>query len=90
MHLNQDSSSDSFRAQSGPPFPTPDPLEIVDAQEHILAISKTLAAFGQSLDAAIDQASAVDSSHMDTDPNKMTRGVDSRHWHLKSHLAPTR
>jgi hypothetical protein len=90
MRLNQGSSNDSFRAQSGPSFLTPDPLEVVDAQEHLFAIAKTLAAFGQSLNAAIDQASAVDCSRMDIVPLEKAPGVDSQLWSLEFHLAATK
>jgi hypothetical protein len=89
MHSKLDSLSDSFRSQSAHSFLTADPLELPDVQEHILGISKTLAAFGQSLNAAIDQASERDCSHMDIDTIEMAPMGDSQHWLLESHLAPT-
>jgi starvation-inducible DNA-binding protein len=69
-------------------FLVPYPLGIADEQQHIFAISGTLAAFGQSAREAIDQATAngdADTADLFTE---ISRGVDQQLWLVESHTVP--
>jgi starvation-inducible DNA-binding protein len=69
-------------------FLVPYPLGIADEQQHVFAVSATLAAFGQSVREAIGQAATfgdVDTADLFTE---ISRGVDQQLWFVESHIAP--
>jgi starvation-inducible DNA-binding protein len=69
-------------------FLFPYALDIADETEHVFAISGALAAFGQSVREAIDQATTfgdVDTADLFTE---ISRGVDQQLWLVESHIAP--
>jgi starvation-inducible DNA-binding protein len=69
-------------------FLIPYPLDIADVQEHIFAVSGTLASFGQSLREATGQATAFDDADTADLFTEISRGVDQQLWLIESHFAP--
>jgi starvation-inducible DNA-binding protein len=69
-------------------FLIPYPLGIADEQQHIFAISGTLAAFGQSARDAIDQATAFGDADTADLFTEISRGIDHQLWFVESHVAP--
>lgn len=68
-------------------FLAPYALGVADEKKHILAVSTSLAAFGQSARLAIDEAAAsgdADTSDLFTE---VSRGIDHQLWFVESHLA---
>jgi starvation-inducible DNA-binding protein len=67
-------------------FLAPYALGIAGEKEHIIAVSTSLAAFGQSARLAIDEAAAsgdADTSDLFTE---VSRGIDHQLWFVESHL----
>lgn len=77
-----------FRVATERCFLDPYPLGIADdEQEHAFAVSGTLAAFGQSARAAIDQATTfgdVDTADLVAE---ISRGIDHQLWFVQSYIA---
>lgn len=68
-------------------FLVPYTLGIADQLQHVFAVSGSLAAFGQSVRAAIGEASAAgdpDTADLFTD---ISRGIDRQLWLVESHIA---
>ena len=69
-------------------FLVPYPLDIADEQQHIFAVSGTLAAFGQSA----REASSLAATFGDADTadlfTEISRGIDRQIWFVESHAAP--
>jgi starvation-inducible DNA-binding protein len=66
----------------------PYPLGIADEQQHVFAVSGTLAAFGQSIQEAIRQATAYGDANTADLFTQMSRGIDQQLWFVESHIAP--
>ena len=67
-------------------FLVPYPLGIADEQEHVFAVSRTLAAIGQSAREAIAATFGdADAAHLFTE---ISRGIDHQLWFVESHIAP--
>jgi starvation-inducible DNA-binding protein len=69
-------------------FLVPYPLGIADEQEHVFAISGTLAVFGQSAREAIDQATTFGDADTADLFTEISRGIDHQLWFVESHIAP--
>jgi starvation-inducible DNA-binding protein len=69
-------------------FLVPYPLAIADEQEHVFAVSGTLAAFGQSAREAIDQAATFGDADTADLFTEISRGIDHQLWFVESHIAP--
>jgi starvation-inducible DNA-binding protein len=69
-------------------FLVPYPLDIAAVQEHVFAVSGTLAAFGQSAREAINLASTFGDADTADVFTEISRGVDQQLWFVESHLAP--
>jgi starvation-inducible DNA-binding protein len=69
-------------------FLIPYTVGIADEQQHIFAVSGTLAAFGQSVREASDLA--VDFGDATTADlfTEISRGIDQQLWFVESHIAP--
>ena len=68
----------------------PYPLGIADEQEHVFAISGTLAAFGQSAREAVDQAATFGDTDTADLFTEISRGIDHQLWFVESHIAKKR
>ena len=68
-------------------FLVPYPLGVADAQEHVFAVSGTLAAFGQSVREAVGQATAIGDAGTADLFTEILRGVDQQLWFVESHAA---
>lgn len=68
-------------------FLIPYPLGIADEQEHVFAVSATLAAFGQSAREAIDQATTFGDADTADLFTGISRGIDHQLWFVESHIA---
>jgi starvation-inducible DNA-binding protein len=66
----------------------PYPHGIANEQEHVFAVSGTLAAFGQSAREAIDQAATLGDADTADLFTEISRGIDHRLWFVESHIAP--
>jgi starvation-inducible DNA-binding protein len=69
-------------------FLVPYPLGIADEQQHVFAISGTLAAFGQSAREAIAQAATFGDADTADLFTEISRGIDHQLWFIESHLIP--
>ena len=69
-------------------FLVPYPLRIADTNEHIFAVSATLAAFGQSARDAIGQATVLGDADTADLFTEISRGVDHQLWFVESHRPP--
>lgn len=69
-------------------FLIPYPLGIANEQEHVFAVSGTLAAFGQSVREAIGQATGYGDANTADLFTEMSRGIDQQLWFVESHIAP--
>jgi starvation-inducible DNA-binding protein len=67
-------------------FLAPYPLGIADEQEHVLAVSGTLAAFGQTAREAIDQAATFGDANIADLFTEISRCVDHRLWFVESRI----
>jgi starvation-inducible DNA-binding protein len=76
-----------FRVATERCFLDPYPLGIADEQERAFAVSGTLAAFGQSARAAIDQATTFGDVHTADLVTEISRGIDHQLWFVQSHIA---
>jgi starvation-inducible DNA-binding protein len=65
----------------------PYPLGIADEQQHVFAVSGTLAAFGQSIREAIDQAAGFGDVNTADLFTEISRGIDQQLWFVESHIA---
>jgi starvation-inducible DNA-binding protein len=65
----------------------PYPLGIANEQEHVFAVSGTLAAFGQSIQEAIGQASGFGDANTGDLFTEISRGIDQQLWFVESHIA---
>jgi starvation-inducible DNA-binding protein len=68
-------------------FLVPYPLGIADEQQHICAVSGALAAFGQSVREAIDQAAKFGDASTADLFTEVSRGIDQQLWFVESHAA---
>jgi starvation-inducible DNA-binding protein len=68
-------------------FLVPYPLG-ADEQEHVFAISGTLAAFGQSAREAIHQATTFGDADTADLFTVISRGIDHQLWLVESHIVP--
>jgi starvation-inducible DNA-binding protein len=68
-------------------FLVPYPLGIADEQEHVFAISGTLAAFGQSAREASAQAATFGDADTADLFTEISRGTDRQLWFVESHVA---
>jgi starvation-inducible DNA-binding protein len=78
----------TVRAAAARSFLVPYDLGIADEHKHVFAASSGLAAFGQSVRAAVGEASAwgdADTADLLTD---ISRGIDRQLWFVESHIAP--
>ncbi len=69
-------------------FLTPYPLGIADEQQHVFAVSATLAAFGQSVREAIGLAADFGDANTADLFTEISRGIDQQLWFVESHTAP--
>jgi starvation-inducible DNA-binding protein len=69
-------------------FLIPYPLRIADENQHIFAVSATLAAFGQSARDAIGQSETVGDADTADLFTEISRGVDHQLRLVESHVAP--
>jgi starvation-inducible DNA-binding protein len=69
-------------------FLVPYALGVADEKEHIVAISTSLAAFGQSARSAIDDAAASGDADTADLFTEVSRGIDHQLWIVESHLRP--
>jgi len=69
-------------------FLVPYRLSIADEQQHTFAVASALAAFGQSVREASDQA--ADFGDMTTADlfTELSRGIDQQLWFVESHIVP--
>ena len=65
----------------------PYPLGIADEQQHVFAVSGTLAAFGQSIREAIGQATSFGDANTGDLFTEISRGIDQQLWFVESHIA---
>jgi starvation-inducible DNA-binding protein len=68
-------------------FLVPYPLGIADEQQHVFAVSGTLAAFGQSVREAIGQATTIGGANTADLFTEISRGIDRQLWFVESHSA---
>ena len=61
------------------------PLDISSGREHVLALSGTLATFGASARAAIDEADALGDADTTDLFTEVSRGVDKLLWKVEAH-----
>jgi starvation-inducible DNA-binding protein len=69
-------------------FLVPYPLDIADENKHVFAVAGALAAFGQSVREASQDATSfgdLDTADLFTE---ISRGIDEQLWFVESHLAP--
>ncbi|MDR3440542.1 DNA starvation/stationary phase protection protein Dps [Telmatospirillum sp.] len=69
-------------------FLVPYPLTVADEQEHVFAVSASLAAFGQSIRDAIGQTATLGDPTTSDLFTEVSRGVDQQIWLVESHGAP--
>jgi starvation-inducible DNA-binding protein len=69
-------------------FLLPYPLGIADELQHLFAVSGALAAFGESIRAAIEKSTAIDDPTTADLFTEISRGVDQQLWFVESHLMP--
>jgi starvation-inducible DNA-binding protein len=69
-------------------FLVPYPHGVADEQEHIFAVSGTLAAFGQSVREASDLAADFGDTTTADLFTEISRGIDQQLWFVESHIAP--
>jgi starvation-inducible DNA-binding protein len=62
------------------------PLEIADEQEHVFAVAGALAAFGQSIQGAIEQTANFGDPTTSDVFTEISRGVDKNLWFVESHI----
>jgi starvation-inducible DNA-binding protein len=65
----------------------PYPLGIADEQQHVFAVSGTLAAFGQSIQEAVGQAANFGDTNTADLLTEISRGIDQQLWFVESHIA---
>jgi starvation-inducible DNA-binding protein len=68
-------------------FLVPYPLGIADENQHVFAVSGTLAAFGQSVREAIGQAATFGDATTADLFTQISRGIDQQLWFVESHTA---
>jgi starvation-inducible DNA-binding protein len=66
----------------------PYPLGIADELKHLFAVSGALAAFGGSIQEAIEKSTAIEDATTADLFTEISRGVDQQLWFVESHLAP--
>lgn len=64
------------------------PLDAVDSQQHVDALSSALAAFNKAARKAIDETAALGDAVSADMFTSMTRGLDKQLWFVESHLKP--
>jgi starvation-inducible DNA-binding protein len=69
-------------------FLVPYPLGIADENQHVFAVSGTLAAFGQSVQTAIGEAAAFGDATTADLFTEVSRGIDQQLWFVESHIPP--
>jgi len=69
-------------------FLVPYALGIANEHQHAFAVSATLAAFGQSVREAVDQATALGDAGTADLFTEILRGVDQQLWLVESHMSP--
>ena len=69
-------------------FLVPYTVGVADTQEHIFAVSGTLAAFGQSVRESIDLAAGFGDADTADLFTEISRGIDQQLWFVESHAAP--
>jgi len=69
-------------------FLVPYPLSVADEQQHLSAVSGTLAEFGQSVREATGQATKFGDADTADLFTEISRGVDQQLWFVESHIAP--
>jgi starvation-inducible DNA-binding protein len=69
-------------------FLVPYPLQIANEEDHVFAVSATLAAFGQSVRAAIGQAATSGDPTTADLFTEVSRGIDQQLWFVESHAGP--
>jgi starvation-inducible DNA-binding protein len=69
-------------------FLAPYTLGVADEKKHILAVSTSLAAFGQSARSAIDEAAVSGDADTADLFTEVSRGIDHQLWFVESHLPP--
>jgi starvation-inducible DNA-binding protein len=67
-------------------FLVPYALGVAGEKEHILAVSTSLAAFGQSARSAIDEAAVFGDADTSDLFTEVSRGIDHQLWFVESHL----
>jgi starvation-inducible DNA-binding protein len=68
-------------------FLIPYPLGVADEQQHVFAVSGALAAFGQSIQEAIGQATNFGDANTADLFTEISRGIDQQLWFVESHAA---
>jgi starvation-inducible DNA-binding protein len=69
-------------------FLVPYALGIADEKQHVFAVAGALAAFGQSIHAAIKTANDLGDITSADLLTEISRGVDQQLWFVESHMAP--
>ena len=64
------------------------PLGIADEKQHIFAVAAALAAFGQSVNAAIGQAASFGDANTADLMTTVSRGIDQQLWLVEAHATP--
>jgi starvation-inducible DNA-binding protein len=67
-------------------FLAPYALGVANEKEHILAVSTSLGAFGQSARLAIDEAATAGDADTSDLFTEVSRGIDHQLWFVESHL----
>lgn len=66
------------------------PLELVDGEEHVAALSERVAQYGKHVRAGIDHAAEVNDADTADLYTEISRAIDKRLWFLESHLIGTK
>jgi starvation-inducible DNA-binding protein len=66
----------------------PYPLDIADEAKHVFAVSAALAAFGESINAAIEKCASYDDAATADLFTEISRTTDHQLWLVESHMAP--
>lgn len=65
------------------------PLEIKDEQDHVVALSAALAAYGERVRKAIDQSEDLGDRDTADLFTEVSRGADKYLWFVESHISPS-
>ncbi len=69
-------------------FLVPYPLGVANEQQHLFAVSGSLAAFGQSVRDAVGKAGNFGDADTADLLTQISRGVDQQLWFVEAHIQP--